>query len=94
MQKGTKIALGVAAAGFAMNKYQKSKVGPDKPYLESDEWRLQFAGSAATALGLASAGIIEFTKDKPKARKIAFYGLGGAVVLYFATVMLALKKMT
>lgn len=94
MQTGTKVALGVAAAGYAMNKYQASKISTDKPYLETEEWRLQFAGKAATVLGLASAGIFEYTKDKPKIRKVAFVGLGGVIVLYFVGVMLALKKMT
>ena len=94
MQTGTKVALGIAAAGYAMNKYQAAKISTEKPYLETDEWRLQFAGKGATVLGLASAGIIEYTKDKPKIRKVAFVGLGGVLVLYFFGIMMALKKMS
>ena len=94
MQTGTKVALGIAAAGYAINKYQAAKISTEKPYLETDEWRLQFAGKGATVLGLASAGIIEYTKDKPKIRKVAFVGLGGVIVLYFFGIMMALKKMS
>jgi len=32
MEKGTKIALVVAASGFAMNKYQGSKIKGEKTY--------------------------------------------------------------
>jgi len=51
-------------------------------------------GGGTAILGLASAGIIEFTKDKPKARKIAFVGLAGLTGLYFFTIIMALKKMS
>jgi hypothetical protein len=94
MEKGTKIALVVAASGFAMNKYQGSKIKGEKTYLESDEQQLKMLGGGTAILGLASAGIIEFTKDKPKARKIAFVGLAGLTGLYFFTIIMALKKMS
>ena len=85
MEKGTKIALVVAASGLAMG---------EKTYLESDEQQLKMLGGGTAILGLASAGIIEFTKDKPKARKIAFVGLAGLTGLYFFTIIMALKKMS
>lgn len=94
MEKGTKIALVVAASGFALNKYQASKVKGNKTYLEQDEQNLKMLGGAATILGLASAGIIQYTKDKPKTRKAAFVGLGGLVVAYFVVLGMAIKKMT
>lgn len=94
MEKGTKIALVVAASGLAMNKYQASKVKGNKTYLESDEQQLKMLGGATAVLGLASAGIIEFTKGKPKARKVAFVGLAGLTGLFVYGLFMAIKKMT
>lgn len=93
MEKGTKLALGVAGVGFAVNRYMKSKEAK-QPYLTQEQFQTKFFGGAATALGLATAGILEMTKNNPKARKVSFIALGGAVVGYYALIILALKKMS
>lgn len=93
MEKNTKIALAVAGVGLAANRYMKSKE-KQQPYLTSEQWQVKFYGGAVTAIGLASAGILEMTKNKPKARKVSFIALGGAVVGYYALLLLALKKMS
>jgi FtsH-binding integral membrane protein len=51
-------------------------------------------GGATAVLGLASAGIIQFTKDKPKARKVAFVGLAGLTGLFVYGLFMAMKKMS
>lgn len=94
MEKGTKIALLIAASGYGMNRYQNSKVKGEKTYLEQDESNLKMLGGAVAVLGVASAGIIEFTKDKPKTRKAAFVTLGGLSVGYVLLILMALKKMS
>ena len=93
MEKNTKLALGVAGVGFAVNRYMKSKER-QQPYLTSEQFQTKFYGGAVTAIGLATAGILEMTKDKPKARKVSFIALGGAVIGYYALLLLALKKMS
>jgi len=94
MEKGTKIALVVAASGYAMNRYQNSKIKGEKTYLEQNEQNLKMLGGAAAVLGGVSAGIFHFTEGKPKARKVAFIGLGGLTVGFVLLIRAALQKMT
>lgn len=94
METGTKISLIVAASGFAMSKYQSSKVKGDKTYLEKSESQLKMLGNLATFLGLSSAAIFELTKDSPMARKVSFFGLGGLTIAGFVALLYALKKMS
>lgn len=94
METGTKISLIVAASGFAMSKYQSSKVKGDKTYLETSESQLKMLGNLATFLGLSSAAIFELTKNSPKAKTISFLGLGGLTIAGFVALLYALKKMT
>ena len=94
MQTGTKISLIVAASGFAMSKYQSSKVKGDKTYLETSESQLKMLGNLSTFLGLSSAAIFELTKNSPAARKVSFVGLGGLTIAGFVALLYALKKMT
>jgi len=93
MENNTKFALGLAAAGFAANRYMNS-LQKGQPYLTTEQSQTKILGGGVAVLGLASAGILEATKTHPKARKIAFLGLGGLTVGYFAILLLALKKMT
>ena len=94
MEKSTKIALVLSASGFAMNRYQNSKIKGDKTYLEQSEQNLKMLGGGVAVLGLVSAGILETTKNNPKARKVAFVGVAGLIGLMGYGVIMALKKMT
>ena len=94
MQKETQKALLVAAAGFALNKFEGSKINVNKPALTQNEDLLRQAGRLATFLGLTSAVILEATKNSPKARKVSFIGLTGVTIGGFIILMYALKKMT
>ena len=100
MQKETKIALAIAGAGYVLKEYQRKKISqpnfyethtPSKPLSED---QLKMLGGLAFIGGLASAGIFETTKNNPKARKIAFVGLGGLGIAWFLTILYALKKMS
>jgi hypothetical protein len=100
MQKVTKIALAVAGAGFILKEYERKKISqpnfyenytPSKPLSED---QLKMLGGLAFVGGIASAGIIEATKNSPKARKISFIALGGLGVAWFVTILYALNKMS
>ena len=93
MENSTKIALGIAAAGYAVNRYEHSKVGT-KPTLTQEETNRKMTGGAVAFLGVATAGILEATKNSPKGRKIAFVSLGGLSIAYVLTILYALKKMS
>jgi hypothetical protein len=94
MEKSTKIALLIAAGGYAVSKYESSKIKGSKTYLETSESQAKMLGNLTTILALSSAVIFETTKNSPKAKKIAFIGLGGLTIAGFAALMYALKKMT
>lgn len=94
MEKSTKIALLIAAGGYAVNRYEYSKLGGTKTYLETSESQAKMLGGLVGVLGLASAGIFEATKNSPKARTISFVGLGGLTVAGFVALMYAIKNMT
>lgn len=94
MEKSTKNALLIAATGLAVNKYQASKISVSKPALTQEESNLKMTGGLVAALGVTSAVILEATKNKPKARKVAFVGMGVLTVGWFLTILYALKKMT
>jgi hypothetical protein len=94
VEKSTKIALFIAASGYAVNRYEHSKLGGTKTYLETSESQAKMLGGLVGVLGLASAGIFEATKNSPKARTITFIGLGGLTIAAFVSLMYALKKMT
>jgi hypothetical protein len=94
MEKSTKIALFIAASGYAINRYENNKIDGTKTYLETSESQAKMLGGLVGVLGIASAGILELTKNNPKARKITFIGLGGLTIAGFVSLMYALKKMT
>jgi hypothetical protein len=94
MEKSTKIALVLGASGLAMNKYQGSKISLEKPALTQEESNLKMGGGAIAFLGFTSAVILEATKKHPKARKVAFVGLGVVSAGFVLTILYALKKMT
>ena len=100
MEKGTKISLAIAGAGYALKKYQTKRTNQpnfyenNKPAEPISEDQQKLIGGLATVGGLISAGIFEATKNSPKARKISFYALGGLGLAYFATIIYALKKMS
>jgi hypothetical protein len=95
MEQATKTALGIAAIGYGLNRYENYKLRTsEKGYLEQADQNLKMAGSGIAILGLASAGIFQSTKNNPKARKLAFLGLGGLTVGYFVVIAYAMKKMT
>lgn len=95
MEKATKTALGIAAIGYGLNRYENYKLRTsEKGYLEQADQNLKMTGSGIAILGLASAGILEVTKNSPRGRKIAFLGLGGLTVGYFVIIAMAMKKMT
>lgn len=93
MDKSTRIALIIGTTGLAVNRYQDSKLG-SKPYLSESEQQLKMGGGAVAFLGLTSAVILHTTKNHPKARKIAFVGLGVLSVGAVISILYALKKMT
>lgn len=93
MENSTKTALMIAATGYAVNRYENSKL-KTQPYLTQDQSNLKITGGLVAFLGVASAGILEATKDKPKARKVAFVAVGGLTAAWFLTILYALKKMT
>ena len=95
MEKSTKTALVIATTGLAVNQYQKHKlINSEKGYLEETDQQLKMLGGGVAILGYASAGILELTKNNPKARKVAFIGLAAGTVGFFALVISALKKFT
>jgi uncharacterized membrane protein len=95
MQQSTKTALGIAAGAYAVNRYQNYKLRTsEKGYLEQPDQNLKMTSGGVAILALASAGILEYTKDKPKARKIAFVGLAAGTVGYFLIILAALRKMS
>jgi hypothetical protein len=93
MEKSTKIALGIAAAGYAVNRYEHSKMG-EQPFLSQQQTNLKMTGGAVAFLGVATAGILEATKNSPKGRKIAFIGLGGLSAAWVLAILYALRKMS
>jgi len=93
MENSTKIALGIAAAGYAANRYQNAKQ-KTQPYLLQHEQNIKMAGGALAFLGLTSAVILEATKKSPKTRKVAFIGLGGFSVAWVVLLFYAIKKMS
>jgi hypothetical protein len=93
VENNTKLALGIAASGFAANRYMNN-LQKGQPYLTTEQSQTKILGGAVTVLGLASAGILEFTKNNPRNRKIAFATLGGLTVGYVALLFYAIKKMT
>ena len=95
MQNSTKTALTIAGIGYAVNRYEAYKLRTsDKGCLEEGDQQLKMLGGGVTALGIASAGILELTKSSPKARKVAFVGLAAGTVGYFLLILAALKKMS
>ncbi len=85
----------IAASGYAMNRYQQHKLRTsDKGYLETSDQQLKMLGGGVAILGIASAGIIQLTKNSPNARKLAFGGLVAGTVGYFLIIAAALKKMS
>lgn len=93
MEQSVKAALAIGATGLAVNRFEHSKMGT-KPYLSQEESNLKMGGGAVAFLGFTSAAILQATKDKPKARKVAFVGLGVVSVGFVLTILYALKKMT
>jgi hypothetical protein len=93
MEQSVKTALLIGATGFAVNRFEHSKMGT-KPYLSQEESNLKMGGGAIAFLGFTSAVILEATKDKPKARKIAFLSLGVVSAGFVLSILYALKKMT
>ena len=93
MEQSVKMALAIGATGLAVNKFEQSKMRT-QPYLSQEESNLKMGGGAVAFLGFTSAAILQLTKDKPKARKIAFVGLGVVSVGFVLTILYALKKMT
>ena len=88
MEKSTKIALYLAASGYAVNLYENHKLRTsDKGYLEQNDQNLKMTGGGVAFLGLASAGILEATKNHPKARKVVFVGLGVGTIGYFLIIL-------
>jgi hypothetical protein len=93
MEQSTKIALGIATTGLMTNQYLAHKQRTSsKGYLEQSEWNAKTLGAGAAILGYSSAAILHFTKDKPKARKIAFGTLILGTVGFCAMVVSAIKK--
>jgi hypothetical protein len=94
MDNKAKISLIAAGVGFAVSRYETSKIGPNKPALDPTESQIKMLANLTTVLGLTSAVIFETTKNSPKSRKVAFMGLGGLTIAGFVALMYALKKMT
>jgi hypothetical protein len=93
MEKTTRNAIIIGTLGLALNKYEQSKLRT-QPYLSEQDSQLKMSGGAVAFLGYTSAVILQVTKDKPKARKVAFVGLGVVSVGFVLSVLYALKKMT
>jgi hypothetical protein len=93
MEKSVKTALLIGASGYVVNRFQKSKMGT-KPYLSEQESQLQMGGGAVAFLGFSSAVLLQATKNKPKARKVAFISLGVFSAGWVLLILYALKKMT
>lgn len=93
MEQAAKNALIIGATGLIINRYQDSKMGT-KPYLSQEETNLKMGGGAIAFLGFSSAVIIQATKDKPKARKVAFVSLGVVSAGFVLSILYALKKMS
>ena len=93
MENSVKIALLIGASGFALNRFENSKMGT-KPYLSQQESNLKMNGGAVAFLGFSSAVILQATKNRPIARKVAFASLGVFSVGYVLTILYALRKMS
>ncbi len=93
MEKSVKTALLIGASGFVVNRFQKSKMRT-QPYLSEQESQLQMGGGAVAFLGFSSAVILQATKNKPKARTVAFVSLGVFSAGWVLLILYALKKMT
>ena len=93
MEKSVKTALLIGASGFLVNRFQKSKMRT-QPYLSEQESQLKMGGGAVAFLGFSSAVILQATKNKPKARTVAFVTLGVFSAGFVLSILYALKKMT
>jgi len=93
MENSVKIALLIGASGFALNRFENSKMGT-KPYLSQQESNLKMNGGAFAFLGFSSAVILQATKNSPIARKVAFASLGVFSVGYVLAILYALRKMS
>ena len=95
MEKSTKIAISIATSGLIGNQYlaYKQRNSPEG-YLQTNESNAKLLGAGVAILGYSSAAILEFTKDNPKARKIAFGTLIVGTVGFCAMVVSAIKSFT
>lgn len=93
MEKSTKVALGIARTGLVTNQYLGYKQrNSTAGYLEQKESNAKVLGAGVAILGYSSAAILHFTKNNPKARKIAFGTLIVGTVGFCAMVVSAIKK--
>ena len=103
MQNRTKVSLGIAGLGFAIQQYEKKKTQVPNYYENYkppvfakyiSEEQLKMLGGVVGIGGLASAAIFEKFKDNPKAIKISFITMGGVAIGFYFLIIMALKKMT